>query len=304
MSLPFYGPAQAVATGPGPPRGGVAHGQGGQRGPPRRGPAGLRVHPPGGRGAPGVAAARRRPVPGLPGRPLRHPLHARLRGRRENSWAGSRSPSGPTPRLNPDAVYRTPLTLDDYLESRMISSPICLYDCDVPADGSTAIVVSAVDTVADLRAPGPDRRHGGRHRRPTRPGSSGRTSAGSGTPPARRCGTAPICGPPTSTWPSSTTGSPSKRCGGWRPWASAGPARPGAFVEGGKTHLARRRAAAQHVGRAAVGRAPPRRLRTHRRGGPPAAGRGRATARSAGAEVAAVTNVGGFEAGAALLTRW
>ena len=39
------------------------------------------------------------------------------------------------------------------MESRMISSPICLYDCDVPADGATAIVVSAIDTVPDLRAP-------------------------------------------------------------------------------------------------------------------------------------------------------
>ena len=55
--------------------------------------------------------------------------------------------------LNPDAVYRTPLTVDDYLASRMISTPICLYDCDVPVDGSTAIVVSAAETASDLRAP-------------------------------------------------------------------------------------------------------------------------------------------------------
>lgn len=55
--------------------------------------------------------------------------------------------------LNPDAVYRTPITIEDYLDSRMISSPICLYDCDVPADGATAIVVSAAETAADLRAP-------------------------------------------------------------------------------------------------------------------------------------------------------
>jgi acetyl-CoA acetyltransferase len=54
---------------------------------------------------------------------------------------------------NPDAVYREPLTIDDYLASRMISSPICLYDCDVPVDGATAIVVSAIDTAPDLRAP-------------------------------------------------------------------------------------------------------------------------------------------------------
>jgi acetyl-CoA acetyltransferase len=55
--------------------------------------------------------------------------------------------------LNPDAVYRDPLTVEDYLTSRMISWPICLYDCDVPVDGSTAIVVSAIETAADLRSP-------------------------------------------------------------------------------------------------------------------------------------------------------
>jgi acetyl-CoA acetyltransferase len=55
--------------------------------------------------------------------------------------------------LNPNAVYRSALTLEDYLASRMISTPICLYDCDVPADGSTAIVISAAETAHDLRAP-------------------------------------------------------------------------------------------------------------------------------------------------------
>jgi acetyl-CoA acetyltransferase len=54
---------------------------------------------------------------------------------------------------NPDAVYRDALTVDDYLGARMISTPMCLYDCDVPVDGATAIVVSAPDTVTDLRAP-------------------------------------------------------------------------------------------------------------------------------------------------------
>jgi acetyl-CoA acetyltransferase len=54
---------------------------------------------------------------------------------------------------NPKAVYRDPMTLDDYLSVRMISEPLCLYDCDVPCDGSTAIVVSAAETAPDLRRP-------------------------------------------------------------------------------------------------------------------------------------------------------
>jgi acetyl-CoA acetyltransferase len=55
--------------------------------------------------------------------------------------------------LNPNAIYTDPMTLDDYLHVRMVSSPLCLYDCDVPADGSTAIIVSHVDTAPDLRRP-------------------------------------------------------------------------------------------------------------------------------------------------------
>ena len=49
---------------------------------------------------------------------------------------------------NPDAVYRTPLSLDDYLGARMISDPLCIYDCDVPIDGSIAVVVSRADSSA------------------------------------------------------------------------------------------------------------------------------------------------------------
>lgn len=55
--------------------------------------------------------------------------------------------------LNPKAVFRTPLTMADYLGARMISSPICLFDCDVPVDSATAIIFSAADAAADLRQP-------------------------------------------------------------------------------------------------------------------------------------------------------
>jgi acetyl-CoA acetyltransferase len=53
--------------------------------------------------------------------------------------------------LNPKAIYRDPMSMDDYLNARMISSPFCLFDCDVPCDGSTAVIVSRLDTVPDLR---------------------------------------------------------------------------------------------------------------------------------------------------------
>lgn len=55
---------------------------------------------------------------------------------------------------NPKAIYRQPLTLEDYLAARMISTPLRLFDCDVPCDGATAVVVSRDDRAADLRHPG------------------------------------------------------------------------------------------------------------------------------------------------------
>jgi acetyl-CoA acetyltransferase len=54
---------------------------------------------------------------------------------------------------NPDAIYRTPLSMDEYLSSRMISEPFCLYDCDVPTDFCVAVLVSRDDSVYGLRRP-------------------------------------------------------------------------------------------------------------------------------------------------------
>ena len=55
--------------------------------------------------------------------------------------------------LNPNGIYTEPMTLDDYLDVRMISSPLCLFDCDVPCDGATAVIVSRAETAPDLRKP-------------------------------------------------------------------------------------------------------------------------------------------------------
>lgn len=54
---------------------------------------------------------------------------------------------------NPRAVYRDPMTMESYFAARMISTPFCLFDCDVPVDGATAVIVSRADTARDLRRP-------------------------------------------------------------------------------------------------------------------------------------------------------
>ncbi|MGP8059946.1 MAG: thiolase family protein [Acidimicrobiales bacterium] len=55
--------------------------------------------------------------------------------------------------LNPKAVYRDPMTMADYLAARMISTPLCLFDCDAPCDGATAVVVSHADYAPDTPHP-------------------------------------------------------------------------------------------------------------------------------------------------------
>jgi acetyl-CoA acetyltransferase len=52
--------------------------------------------------------------------------------------------------LNPRALIRQPLTMDEYLSARMISSPLCLFDCDRFTDASTVLIVSAGDAVDEV----------------------------------------------------------------------------------------------------------------------------------------------------------
>jgi len=47
--------------------------------------------------------------------------------------------------LNPLAAYRDPMSMADYLAARPVSTPFGLLDCDVPIDGSIALVVSHAD---------------------------------------------------------------------------------------------------------------------------------------------------------------
>lgn len=47
--------------------------------------------------------------------------------------------------LNDNALLRAPLTLDDYMNARVIADPIHLYDCVLPCSGAEAVIVGALD---------------------------------------------------------------------------------------------------------------------------------------------------------------
>jgi acetyl-CoA C-acetyltransferase len=55
--------------------------------------------------------------------------------------------------LNPQAKYRDPITIDDVLASRVISSPLHLLDCCMISDGGGALVLTSVEQARDLGKP-------------------------------------------------------------------------------------------------------------------------------------------------------
>ena len=53
---------------------------------------------------------------------------------------------------NPNAMfYGRPITLQDYMESRMIVEPLRLYDCCVDSDGAVAIILTSAERARDLK---------------------------------------------------------------------------------------------------------------------------------------------------------
>ncbi|MEM4523427.1 MAG: thiolase family protein [Nitrososphaeria archaeon] len=53
-------------------------------------------------------------------------------------------------RLNPNALLRDPMTMDDYLKSKMISSPLRLFDSVMFCDGGGAIIVTTEERAASI----------------------------------------------------------------------------------------------------------------------------------------------------------
>lgn len=55
--------------------------------------------------------------------------------------------------LNPNAYLKKPLTLEEYKNSRLISDPIRLYDCVMPANGGRAYIMASPERARSLRRP-------------------------------------------------------------------------------------------------------------------------------------------------------
>lgn len=53
-------------------------------------------------------------------------------------------------RLNPQALLRDPMTLEDYLNSRIISDPIRLYDCVMPCSGAECVVLASEERARSI----------------------------------------------------------------------------------------------------------------------------------------------------------
>jgi acetyl-CoA acetyltransferase len=54
---------------------------------------------------------------------------------------------------NPNAYHRTPITVDDVLESPWVAEPLHKLDCCLVTDGAGALVLTSADRARDLRQP-------------------------------------------------------------------------------------------------------------------------------------------------------
>ena len=52
-------------------------------------------------------------------------------------------------RRNPAALMQKPMTMDDYLGSRMVADPLRLFDCCLETDAAMAMVLTSAERAAD-----------------------------------------------------------------------------------------------------------------------------------------------------------
>jgi acetyl-CoA acetyltransferase len=54
---------------------------------------------------------------------------------------------------NPDARFRTPITVEEHHNSRLICDPLRLLDCCMESDGAAAVILTSPERARDLRQP-------------------------------------------------------------------------------------------------------------------------------------------------------
>jgi acetyl-CoA acetyltransferase len=78
--------------------------------------------------------------------------HMAMYGTTEEDFAAFATTQRAYALRNPDeSFFHTPLTTQDYLASRYISTPLRLLDCDYPVDSSTALILTTEERARDLR---------------------------------------------------------------------------------------------------------------------------------------------------------
>lgn len=53
---------------------------------------------------------------------------------------------------NPNAVFRTPLTIEEHHNARMVVDPFRLFDCCMESDGAAAVIVTTPERAKDLKS--------------------------------------------------------------------------------------------------------------------------------------------------------
>lgn len=53
--------------------------------------------------------------------------------------------------MNPGAYMQTPMTMDDYLNSRFIADPVRLFDCDIPVNRAVAYILTSEERAKTMK---------------------------------------------------------------------------------------------------------------------------------------------------------
>jgi acetyl-CoA acetyltransferase len=79
--------------------------------------------------------------------------HMHLYGTRREAFGEIAISTRDNATRRPTARFRDPITMEDYLNSRIISDPLCLLDYTQENDGAVAVITTSAERAADLRQP-------------------------------------------------------------------------------------------------------------------------------------------------------